>query len=222
MLRCRVRVAVRDPAWRACGPSGDGVDELQVAGVEAERQMDLLPRGGRPVAAVAQVVLDVAAPEVEIRGRRPRTRGRCPAGCLPMMLARTFSRPRWAMANTISTMPWLARLLDGQVKQRNQAFRPFEREALRATYFFWMNSSKTTASVSRVRMRSCSCALERRVRFSVLSIRSCSHGATLMVVDVHELHADRAAVGVAQPFEDHRRKVRTSGPANRIGGNHAI
>ena len=57
-----------------------GIDELQVAGIEAQRQMDRAARRGRPVAAVAQVILHVAAAAVQVRDRRPRTRGRSPAG----------------------------------------------------------------------------------------------------------------------------------------------
>ena len=49
-----------------------------------------------------------------------------------MMLASTFSRPRWAMAKHDFVDPLLAGSFDRQVQQRDQAFGPFERKALRA------------------------------------------------------------------------------------------
>src|SRR5204863_2192130 len=40
---------------------GDGVDKLQVAGIETKREMDLAPAGGNPIGAVAQMIFYIAA-----------------------------------------------------------------------------------------------------------------------------------------------------------------
>src|SRR5690606_39462667 len=67
--------AVVDPVLLgAHAPQHHGVDELQVRRVEAQRQMNLAPAAGGPVAAVAQVVLDVAAAHVTLRVDRKSTR----------------------------------------------------------------------------------------------------------------------------------------------------
>ena len=87
---------------------------------------------------------------------------------------------------------------------------PSSEKLLAPTNFFWMNSSKMTASVSLVRMRSCSS------RVSCDAVLGALHAVLqplpdLQVVDVHELHADRTAVGVAQRLRISRR-VSTRAP----------
>ena len=47
-------------------PKGDGVDVLKVTGVEAQGKVDFFPLSGGPVAAVAQVVLDVSSTNEEV------------------------------------------------------------------------------------------------------------------------------------------------------------
>jgi hypothetical protein len=63
--------------------------------------------------------------------------------------------------------------IDGERQQRIKLSEPDSEKLLAPTNFFWMNSSKIEASVSLVKMRSCS-ARESWMRFSEPSIRSCS------------------------------------------------
>ena len=80
--------------------------------------------------------------------------------------------------------------------------------------FFWMNSSKITASVRRVRMRICSFRESSTVprRFHA-RLEPLPH---VEVVDVHELRADVAAVGLLQLLDD--RPQRPLGIARQRGG----
>ena len=46
-------------------PDGHRIDELQVAGIEAQRQVDITAVGGPVVGGMTEVVLDIATADVE-------------------------------------------------------------------------------------------------------------------------------------------------------------
>ncbi len=150
--------------------------------------------------AVAQVILHVAAAEVQLGvdvGEFAEDLLRALAHDVGQHVQpAAVGHGQHDFANAL-----VAGLFDGQVQQRDQAFGPFQREAFGAGNRFWMNSSKIAASVSRVRMRNCS------LRLSVQPVLGAFHPVLqplphVQIVDVHELHADRAAVGVAQPLQN--------------------
>src|SRR5918993_1376284 len=45
----------------------DRIDEFEMTGVEAERKVDLVPRGGLPIAAVSKMILNVSPPKMQFR-----------------------------------------------------------------------------------------------------------------------------------------------------------
>src|SRR5581483_1435349 len=51
---------------RARPAKRDWVDEFQMAGIETQREMDFPPGSSLPVAAVAEMILDVAAASVKV------------------------------------------------------------------------------------------------------------------------------------------------------------
>ena len=148
MPRERVRSPGAGPAWPRHAPQGHRVDELQVAGIEAQRKVNLLAVVAGPVAGVAQVVLHVAAAAAQL-GLAVLELAEHLLGLFPMMFTSTFRRPRWAMPSTISSTPMRARFLDRQVQQRNEALGPFQRGRSwhRRTFADELLAGNTTASV---------------------------------------------------------------------------
>ena len=92
------------------------------------------------------------------------------------------------------------RLGDRQVQQRNQAFGPFERKGLGADEFLadeLLEDHRVGEPRENPQLFG---AATGECGFPNASIRSCSQVADSGVVDVHELHADVAAIGVLQPL----------------------
>ena len=111
-------------------PGSDRIDEFQMARVEAQREMNLVAVAGDVLRAVAQVVFHVAAAAMQ---------GRLEIFELVKNLLRAFAddvrqhvQPT-AMRHSDHDLvdPLASRLFDGQVQERNQAFGPFQRKALR-------------------------------------------------------------------------------------------
>ena len=88
------------------------------------------------------------------------------------------------------------------------------------TYFVRMNSSKITASVNFVRIRTCWSRSSFKPMFRVLH-PPLQPITRLQVVDMHELGADGPAIGVFKPFDDLPQCLDVRA-ANRSGGNAAI
>ena len=118
------------------------------------------------------------------------------------MLASTFSRPRWAIPSTASSMPlWHASSRIG-VEERDGRLGPFETEALLADV---TGVQEALEGLGRVQ------PLEDMVL--LLGCEGSGHAFDvaldppflLGVLDVHVLDADRPAVGVAQARRGHGR-----------------
>src|SRR6185369_2628073 len=100
---------------------GDWVDEFQVAGVEAEGQMDLRAARGYPIGAVAEVVLHIAV---------PRLRFPVGVGVFAEDLPGTFSDDvgedieASPMSHTQDNFAYslLAGFFYGEIQKRNEAF----------------------------------------------------------------------------------------------------
>jgi hypothetical protein len=107
------------------------VDELEVARVEAEREVDRAARSGDVIGAVPHVVLHVAATEVQVGigvGELAEDLG----GALAHDVREHVQAPAVGHADDDLADAVLAGDLDGQVEQRDQALAALERETLGA------------------------------------------------------------------------------------------
>ncbi len=123
---------------------GHGIDEFQMAGVEAQREVDLLTGFGGPIAGIAQVVLDVAAAQMQF-GIDVGKLAENVLALLCMMLASTLSRPRWAMPSTISLRPCSPAFSIVRSSSGIKLSAPSSENRLEPRNRFWMNSSNSTA-----------------------------------------------------------------------------
>ena len=184
----------------AHAPLHHGVHPLEVAGVEGQRDVHP-PAGGHPVAGVAQVVLHVAARVAaqvggaveelgeDLRRRLAQHVGQhveaAPVGHADDDLgdarrATTRSMMRSRMGMTLS-----APSSEKRLAPRNLVCR---------------KCSNTSASVTLA--SSCSCSARVSLtRLRVDSIRVLQPGAQLVAVDVGELDADVAAVGLLEQVD---------------------
>src|SRR5438132_4808440 len=160
--------------------------------------MDFSATCGVPIRAVTKVILHVAsAAHVEIRIEVRE---------LPEDLARTFGHDvgehvqstamRHAEHDLIDAM--LTGSFDGKVQKRNQTLRAFERKAFRADELLSDElfeddrvgePREDSDLLGSVQVRSVTRTLHS-------FLKPMAHEA---VIDVHELHTDRAAVGVTKP-----------------------
>ena len=113
---------------RAHAADGDRVDELEMAGVEAEREMDALAGGGDPVGRVPEVIAHVAATAIAARLAVLEL-----AEDLARRLAEDVRQyvepPAVRHADHDLGRALAAGLLHRPIEQRDQALGPFEREA---------------------------------------------------------------------------------------------
>ncbi len=199
-------------------PQGHRVDELQVAGVEAERQIAApRPTTVTYVVAVAQVVLHVAAAAEPLRVdvlELAEDLLRALADDVGQHVQPAAVRHAHARSPAIPCWPAfsIARSSSGirlSAPSRENVFAP--------TYLRRTNSSKITASVSRVRIRSCSLARELQPVLGILHA-PLKPVADSVVVDVHELHADVPAVGILQTLENRAQRLHV-GPGRCVVEN---
>ena len=168
-----------------------GVDGFQVAGVGRQRDLDLAARWTcagcrwRP-GGTSRRRSPASSP-----GRRClRTRRRSAPCDLPMRLASTLRRPRWAMPMTISCTPAVGRAFQQLVENRHGALAAFEREALlphearveEVLELFGLQerSAECAAFGSRSSGQWLACG----------SMRCCSQRFSSGMLDVHVLAAD--------------------------------
>ncbi len=112
------------------------------------------------------------------------------------------------MPITISTIPCRAALAIAKSSRGIRLSAPSSEKVLAPTNFLRTNCSKITASVSRVRIRSCS-GRDRRIRFSERFHPLLQPRADVRVVDVQELRADVTAIRVLQPLQNFPHGLRT-------------
>src|SRR5205814_6397566 len=107
------------------------VDPLEMAGVEAERDVHA-PPGGDPIARIPEVVLDVAAPftrerRLAVEELREDLRGR-----LAEHVGEDVEPPPMSHADHDLGDATARGSLDGAIEQRDDALGPLQREALGA------------------------------------------------------------------------------------------
>ena len=162
--------------------------------------MDLEAGHGDPVAAIAQVVFDVAAAQVQLG---------IDVGELAKDFLRAFAddvrehvepaamgHAHYDFANAL-----VAGFFDRQVQQWDQAFGSFQREALGAGEAF-LNELLENRGVGEARQDAQLLLFAQgQAVFGAFHpvLQPLADG---QVVHVHELHGDRAAVGVAQPLQN--------------------
>ena len=159
-MPCVVRRVAEAVLLGAHPAQGHGVDELQVARVEAQRQVHLAARERWSSRSCSPGDTSRRRGRLCRRESTSSNSRKICRGLLPMMLASTFSRPRCAMPSTISSTPCSPAFSIARSSSGIRLSPPSSEKLLAPMYFFCMNSSKMTASVSRVRMRSCSSRVE--------------------------------------------------------------
>ena len=174
----------------------DRVDRLQVAGVGRQRQVDGALVLGDVVGREAEVVLDVA-----VAGDR--------LGHVPLELAEDqavglvqdvgqhvepapVGHPHDDLEDAVSSRP-----LDDRVEQRDQHLAPFEREPLLAHVVLVQEGLEQLGGVQLVDDPPLLLEVEARVVADRLHPVE-QPVADVEVADVHELDADRPAVGLAE------------------------
>ena len=200
-------------------PQGHRVDELQVAGIEAQREVDLAARRSDVVVVVAQVILDVAAAAIQL-------------GIDVLEFAEDVLRrladdvgqdvePAAVGHGHDDRLDALRRgLFDGQVQQRDEALGPFQRKALGADELA-ADELLEDHGVGQPREDAdlfVAGKLQAVLRFFHPPLQPLAH---FQVVDVHELGADRPAIGVAEPVHDVAERLRVRA-GQRVGRELAI
>ena len=126
---------------------GHRIDELQMAGIEAEREVDAAAVAGLVVGRVAEVILDVAAADVEL-GIHVVELAEDPLRALahdvgqhvqPAAVGHRRARCRW--------ISWSAARSIASSSSGIRLSEPSSEKLLAPRNLFWMNSSNTAAVV---------------------------------------------------------------------------
>src|SRR5581483_3483662 len=196
-----------------------GIHELEMTRVETERQMDFLAGGALPVGAVAEVIFHVAAPDIQMRiGFRELAKN------LFRALADDVCEHVQPSAMSHAQLDFLdalfTGLLDGQIEQRNETLRTFERKTfcaheLAADEFLNGDSVREPREDAEL-------LGAIQAEFVLRGFHSFPEPAThRQVVNVHELHTDRLAIGIPQPRDELANCQRTR-ERHRVRGNLAV
>ena len=169
---------------RADAAQRDGIDKFQMARVKAKRDVNFAPVRRRPIAAVSEVIFHVAASLPEFRlgvGEFAENLARIFSGDVrqhvePAAMRHADDDVAHALAPDFS----IARSSSGR-----SVSQPSSEKVFAPRNFLRRNSSKITASVSRVRIRNCS-SRESCKWFCEISIRLLQPFAHRQVVNVHE------------------------------------
>ena len=198
---------------RAHAADRDRVDELEMAGIEAEREMDALAGGGDPVGGVPEVIAHVAATAIAARLAVLEL-----AEDLARRLAEDVRQhvepPAVRHADHDLGRALAAGLLHRPIEQRDQALGAFEREA-GGPQILPAQERLERLGIGQPTQHAQSA---RRVgRPVVVAFHLRRHPiAGGGVADVHELDADRAAVDPPQPL-DH---LANGAPVAATGADH--
>ncbi len=110
-------------------PLGNGVHVFQVTGIKTQRNVDLGTGCRGPVAAIAQVIADVAGTAMHV-GTRVIERPENALGTLAENIGQHVQAAAVGHAQQDSLDVMLSRLFQSQVQQRDQAFRALQRKGL--------------------------------------------------------------------------------------------
>src|SRR2546425_3199180 len=177
------------------------IHKFQMAGIETQRQVNLAAGNRLPIGAIAQVILHVTAPAHVKLGIK--------VGKFAKDLARTLGHDVCEDVQSAPVRhteydfidPVLACPFNSEVQKRNETLCPFERETLRTDEFF-ANEFLEDDSIGEPRQNA---YLFRAAQLQ--PIARAFHSflkpmADEAVVNVHELHTDRAAISIPQPVDD--------------------
>ena len=174
-------------------PFDHRVDQLQVAGVRAERAVDLVPARRDAIVRVAEVILDVAVPFGCLRRCRFREFAEDDLVGLVHRVRENVQPAAVRHAHHDFFRAEGSALFDQRVEQRNQRFGAFDRESLFAEepgvqeFFERLGRDQQFENAPRFVRRKCR-AIENRLH-PLLEPRP-----LLLVRDVHELDAERSAI----------------------------
>src|SRR5258708_288033 len=99
-----------------------------MAGIEAKRQMDFPARSGGPIAAVSEMILHIAASDVQLRVGVLKFAKNFPRA-FPDDIRQHVQSPAMRHAEHDFLDALFARFFDGQIEQGNEAFGAFQRKA---------------------------------------------------------------------------------------------
>ena len=179
---------------------GHGIDKFQMAGVGAQRQVYGLPGRGQMVMLIAQMIFHVAAAPLQFGiGIRE----------FPEDGARTFAQdvgehvqtPAMGHPQNNAGHALLTGVFDGEIQQRNQALAAFQGKALRPDEFCpdkLLEHHRVRQSRENAKL-SLPAEGQPVLRALHAFLQPIAHP---IIVNVHELNADGAAVGAAQPLDD--------------------
>src|SRR5262245_47616471 len=112
------------------------------------------------------------------------------------------------------------RSFDGEIEERNQTFRPLERETLRTNKLFADELFENNRIGQPGQDPNLLFVTQTDAVAGALHpfLKPMTHEA---VVDVHELHADRSAIRVPEPFKD-LTQSEPAAAAHRLTGEEAV
>ena len=195
------------------------IHKLQMARVEAEREVHAPAVGGTIVGGVAEVILHVATADVQLRihvGKLAEDPLRTLSHDVREHVETAAMRHRQHdVADILRSRP-----LDRHLHQRDQTLRSLEREALGAEKPLLNELLEDRRGGHLPVDPQLLLAVELDAVFTPLHphLQPLPHP---QVVHVHELHADRPAVGVAEPLDDLPQRHRLR-PLDRVGGERPI
>ncbi len=186
--------------FRATAAHGHRVNELEVARVETQRDVDFGTGRGSPVAAISQVITHVARAAMHFWlgvVELPEDT----LGALAHDIGQDVQATAVSHAHHDSFDVMLTSLFQGQVEQWNEAFSAFEREGLGADEF----AANEFLEDGRVGQAAIDALLDFARQFDAIlaafhaALQPIADGA---IFDVHKLHTDAAAVGIAELGQD--------------------
>ena len=195
------------------------IDKLEVARVKAQREMHASSIGGSVVGGMPQVILYIAAAHVQLRIHVGKL-AEDPLRTLPHDIGEHVEPA--AMGHCQHDVVDLLRCspLDRHLHQRNQALRALEREAFCA--------EKPLLDELLENGGRCHLSIDLQLLLAVEldAIFTTFHPhlqplPNLEVVHVHELHADRPAIGISQPLDDLSQRHRLR-PLDRVGRKRPV
>ena len=198
----------------------DGIDELEVAGIEAEGEPEVPALGTLPSPPVAEVVLDVPPALVVHMVSHCGELAEDLLRVLPDDIREDVQPAAVSHADHDIRHSLLAGPFEEEVEEGDQGLAPLERETL-GTDELLQHELLEDRGVGELR-EDPQLAGQREIH----TVRDGFHPlleplADLQIVDMHELDADRTRVGLAKPVEDRAGRIEPTA-RERIGRDPAV
>ncbi len=223
--RARPPAVAQAVLFGADAPLHDRVHPLEVARVEGEREVDPVlvgPLAEHAVDREAEVVLDVAAAVVEIRllVQLVLELGEDLRGGLLEHVGQHVEPPAVRHPDHDLADARAGRPLDQPLEQRDQTLRPFEREALRAEELVLQELLEHLGADHLLKDLDPIGPRQRQPVARALH-PALKPVAQLEIVDVRGLHADGAAVGLAQQADQIAQRLPPR-PGDVLAAEHQV